>query len=114
MAAADLNVYVEGNRVKVTAQTATLPDETPTTPTTWELIVRNLADGEVLRWYHNGVAADVLPSGVEAAMDNPDVGIMEFFFDIDTHGKRAVWFGGTGACKCAAEIQFVVKRSEAR
>jgi hypothetical protein len=113
MGQSSINVYVEGNRVKVTATTKTLSPDTLATPTTWRLLVRNLNDDSLLTFSYDG-AVSTLPTGVEAAMDNPSVGVIHFLFDIDTHGERAVYFSGTGACKCAAETAFKVSRSRAK
>jgi hypothetical protein len=107
--AAAINSYVEGNRVKVTATCKTLPDNTPTTPTTWTLQIRNMADGSLLTFDSVG---PVLPAGVNASMDNPSDGFIEFFFDIDAYGERRLYFAGTGACKCASKGRFVVEKGD--
>jgi len=107
--AASINSYVEGNRVKVTATCKTLPDQVLTTPTTWMLKVRNMGDGTLITFSSVGPA---LPAGVNASMDNPSDGVVEFFFDIDTYGERRLYFAGTGACKCAAKGRFVVEKGD--
>lgn len=109
MAGASINVYVEGNRVIVTATTKTLPDDVPTTPDTWQLLVRNMADGSLLTF---NSAGPVLPLGVNAAMTNPSAGIIKFTFDIDHYGERRLYFAGTGACKCAGKGRFVVEKGD--
>lgn len=110
MAAASINHYVVGNRITVTATTTVLPS-TLTTPTTWRLVVRNSADATVLTFSWNGTAA-TLPTGVNAAMDNPSNGVITFTFDVDTSGERRVYFAGTGACKCAGKTRFVIEKED--
>jgi hypothetical protein len=109
MASSTINSYVEGNRVKVTATTKTLPDNTLTTPDTWTLQVRNMADGSLLTFDSVG---PTLPAGVNASMDNPSAGLIEFYFDVDAYGERRLLFKGTGACKCAAKGRFVVEKGD--
>lgn len=110
MAAASINSYVVGNRVTITATTKVLPD-TLTTPTTWSLRVRNMADASVLVFSWNGTTM-TLPASVDAAMDNPSAGVITFTFDVDTSGERRAYFAGTGACKCAGKIRFVIEKGD--
>jgi hypothetical protein len=109
MMSSTINSYVEGNRVKVTATCKTLPDNTLTTPTTWQLLVRNAADATLLTFDSVG---PTLPTGVNASMENPSDGVVEFYFDVDNYGERRIYFKGTGACKCAAKGRFVVEKAD--
>jgi hypothetical protein len=108
MAAASINVYVEGNRVIVTATCKTLPDEVLTTPDTWRLLVRNLADSTLLTF----TSTTAVPAGVNATMAIASTGVIKFTFDIDTYGERRLYFAGTGACKCAGKGRFVVEKGD--
>lgn len=122
MANARVNVYVEGNRVRVTAQFVVVsvddeaPDDVPTDPSTVYFLVRNLADNSTLEWLYDGGASlwDPLPEDVEEEHSNPNVGEWQILFDVDTHGDRVVYVAGTGACKAAGEAEFAVRRSKAR
>lgn len=120
MANARVNVYVEGNRVRVTANFVVVgvddeaPEDVPTDPSTVYFLVRNLANNEALEWRYDGNLWDPLPEDVEEEHSNPDVGTWQIIFDVDTHGERVVYVAGTGSCKAAGEAKFVVTRSAAR
>lgn len=113
-----LNVYIEGNRVIVTATCKVFgvdPDpDVLTTPSTWTMTIRNLAsrkseDGALLTF----TSAGPLPEDVNASTTVPSDGIIKCAFDIDEPGERAVVFKGTGACKCAGKLRFMVEEGEA-
>lgn len=120
MGAASINSYIQGSRVIVTATTTAthMADGTPledpelTTPTTWRLLVRNIAaDGDLIEFLWNGSAA-TLPTSVNATMTNPAEGVIRFAFDVDDHGERRLYFAGTGACKCAAKGRLAVEKGD--
>lgn len=119
MANPRVNVYVEGNRVRVTANFVVVsvdpenPDDVPTDPSTVYFLVRNLRDNSTLEWRFDGDTWDPLPEEVEEEHSNEDVGEWQVIFNVDTHGERVVYVAGTGFCKAAGEAKFVVTRSAA-
>ena len=104
-----INSYVEGNRVIVTATCKVLPSGNLTTPSTWQLLVRNVSASEVIEFNSVG---PVLPEDVNADMQNPSAGIITFAFDCDAPGIRKVYFKGTGQCKCAGKHSFMIEENE--
>lgn len=108
---AKVNVYVQGNRVTVTAECRVKETLALTNPSTVKCEIRNLVDDGLLTFTWDG-AIFTLPLLVNAEMSNPSVGIFKISFDVDAHGERLVYFAGTGACKTAGKSRFVVTRSD--
>lgn len=117
--AASINAYLEGNRVRVTAECVIDSNhdgnfDQATDPSTVKFIVHNIDTGVDMIFYHAPPAGDTIPPGVNALFTNPAVGTWEIIFDVDAPGLLVIAFFGTGACKASAETAIRVTPSRAK
>lgn len=105
-----LNMYVQGNRIKVTATVSIVSSGSLATPTDWALKVKNLADDSTFQFTHIS-SVDTLPNGMNAVMTLVSTGVIDFFFDYDLAGELAIRFEGSGAVKVAGEDMLVIPES---